>query len=106
MNAQFKKGVLELLVLLIINQNDEYGYSLIKKISNQMSISEGTLYPILKRLVQDQYVSTYQKPSAEGPIRKYYHITEEGKEKLIQLKSDWHEFAGIIDFFIKESGEI
>lgn len=65
MNAQFKKGVLELLVLLIINQDDEYGYSLIKKISNQMSISEGTVYPILKRLVQDQYVSTYQKPSGE-----------------------------------------
>lgn len=98
MNAQFKKGVLELLVLLIINQDDEYGYSLIKKISNQMSISEGTVYPILKRLVQDQYVSTYQKPSGRNEIRKYYHITEAGKEKLIQLKSDWHEFAAIIDF--------
>ena len=105
MNAQFKKGVLELVVLLIIHQNDEYGYSLVKKISSRMDITEGTVYPILRRLVKEEYVTTYQQASADGPSRKYYRITSIGKEKLASLTSEWQEFTGIIDFFIKESDQ-
>ncbi|MDQ0273696.1 PadR family transcriptional regulator [Cytobacillus purgationiresistens] len=103
MNAQFKKGVLELVVLLIINQDDEYGYSLVKRISNRISISEGTVYPILRRLVKENYLTTYHKESTEGPFRKYYSITSVGKDKLDTLTSEWNEFVDIINFFIKES---
>ncbi|TSB47466.1 PadR family transcriptional regulator [Alkalicoccobacillus porphyridii] len=103
MNVQFKKGVLELVVLLIINQNDEYGYSLVKKISGRMDITEGTVYPILRRLVNEEYVTTYLQASTDGPSRKYYSITSLGKCKLAALKSEWKEFTDIINFFIKEN---
>jgi len=61
MNAQFYKNVLELIVLLIISKEDEYGYSLVKKISNKIIISEGTVYPILRRLVKENYLASYHK---------------------------------------------
>ncbi|MEY8749405.1 PadR family transcriptional regulator [Alkalihalobacillus sp. NPDC078783] len=106
MNAQFKKGVLELVVLLIIKKDDEYGYSLVKKISSKILISEGTVYPILRRLVSENYLTTYHKESNEGPFRKYYKITQEGTQKLNALKYEWNEFFLIINRFVEENGEI
>lgn len=52
MNVQFKKGALELIVLLIIKKEDQYGYSLVQNISRYMTIAEGTVYPLLRRLVK------------------------------------------------------
>lgn len=101
MNAQFNKSVLELIVLLIINKEDEYGYSLVKKISHKIIISEGTIYPILRRLVKGNYLASYHKESKEGPFRKYYRITSNGINKLNTLKSEWNEFVLIINCFIK-----
>lgn len=106
MNAQFKKGVLELIVLLIINKEDEYGYSLVKKISNKIVISEGTVYPILRRLVKEKHLTTYNKESKEGPFRKYYRITKNGINKLETLKFEWNEFFLIINCFIEENDKL
>ncbi|KML31380.1 PadR family transcriptional regulator [Priestia aryabhattai] len=106
MNAQFKKGVLELIVLLIISKEDEYGYSLVKKISYKIIISEGTIYPILRRLVKENYLTTYNKESSEGPFRKYYKITEEGFDRLHNLRIEWKEFVQIINCFVEESNVI
>ena len=74
-NTQFKKGVLELLILLMVKKSDMYGYELVEKVSKIVDVSEGTIYPILKRLTNEGYFETYTKESTEGPIRKYYHIT-------------------------------
>ena len=68
MNVQFKKGALELIVLLIIKK-DQYGYSLVQNISRYMTIAEGTVYPLLRRLVKSGELSTYYQPSTEGPSR-------------------------------------
>ncbi|WP_414049735.1 PadR family transcriptional regulator [Macrococcus animalis] len=103
MNIQFKKGVLELIVLLILNKNDEYGYSLIKKITDRITISEGTVYPILRKLVLEEYLETYYQPSTEGPARKYYSMTPKGKLRLKNLLDEWKDFISIIEFFIKEN---
>ncbi|WP_054711789.1 PadR family transcriptional regulator [Bacillus sp. JCM 19041] len=102
MNAQFKKGILELIVLLIIKREDEYGYSLVKKISNKIVISEGTVYPILRRLVKEDYLTTYHTESKEGPFRKYYKITNNGISKLNTLKNEWNDFFLIINYFVEE----
>lgn len=103
MNVQFKKGALELLVLSIINQEDQYGYSLIQIITNKIIISEGTIYPLLRRLVKENYLESYYKPSKEGPSRKYYSITVKGNKRLHELIKEWKSFTEAINSFMKES---
>lgn len=72
MNAQFKKGVLELIVLAAVEQKDMYGYELVAEVSKVVNVKEGTIYPILKRLTNEHYFETYLRESTEGPPRKYY----------------------------------
>ena len=74
MNAQFKKGVLELIVLAAVEQKDMYGYELVAEVSKVVNVKEGTIYPILKRLTNEHYFETYLRESTEGPPRKYYHL--------------------------------
>ena len=81
-NTQFKKGVLELLILVMVEKKDMYGYELVEKVSKVVDVSEGTIYPILKRLTNEGYFEAYTKESTEGPIRKYYHITSSGLEVM------------------------
>jgi PadR family transcriptional regulator PadR len=92
MNAQFKKGVLELCVLTMIKRKDHYGYELVEEISKVLEISEGTLYPILRRLTEEKYFETYLQESSEGPPRKYYRITDTGKEFQKDQHKQWTEF--------------
>ncbi|SOC36451.1 PadR family transcriptional regulator [Ureibacillus acetophenoni] len=92
MNVQFKKGVLNLCVLALLDQQDMYGYELVQAISNQIEISEGSVYPLLRRLTKEGYFTTYLKESTEGPPRKYYKITELGKQNLKELREDWKNF--------------
>lgn len=93
MNAQFKKGVLELCVLSKLVDSDQYGYELTEAISKEMVIATGTLYLILKRLKDEDYVETYLVESGEGPARKYYHLTEGGREYQRKLRGEWFEFV-------------
>ena len=93
LNAQFKKGVLNLCVLALVEQQDMYGYELVQAISNQIEISEGSVYPLLRRLTSEGYFTTYLKESTEGPPRKYYQITDLGKENLKELREEWQNFS-------------
>lgn len=102
MNTQFKKGALELCVLSKLVDNDRYGYDLTEEISSDMTIATGTLYLILKRLKDEDYVSTYLQESENGPARKYYHLTEAGRAYQQELKSDWKEFVKAVDVIIGE----
>lgn len=92
LNVQFKKGVLNLCVLALLDQQDMYGYELVQEISNQIEISEGSVYPLLRRLTKEGYFTTYLKESTEGPPRKYYKITELGRQNLKELREDWKNF--------------
>lgn len=102
MDTQFKKGVLELLVLLIVETEDKYGYELVEEVSSIVNVNEGTIYPILKRLTNEKYFETYLKESTEGPSRKYYHLTELGKNRSIELLREWKKFNKKVNDFIKE----
>lgn len=105
MNTQFKKGVLELLILLIVNKEDMYGYELVERVSKIVDVNEGTIYPILKRLTNENYFESYTKESTEGPIRKYYHITATGKEVMESQLKEWKKFSDNVNNFIKRSEE-
>ena len=102
-NTQFKKGVLELLVLLIVKEEDKYGYALVEEVSKIVDVNEGTIYPILKRLTNEKYFETYLKESNEGPPRKYYHLTILGKKKTKELLEEWKKFETSVSEFIKRS---
>ena len=70
-NTQFKKGVLELLVLLIVEKKDMYGYELVEAVSKVVDVNEGTIYPILKRLTNEGYFETYLENNF---LNKLYHF--------------------------------
>jgi len=92
LNVQFKKGVLNLCVLALLERQDMYGYELVQAISNQIEISEGSVYPLLRRLTNEGYFTTYLKESNEGPPRKYYQITDLGRKHSEELRQDWKNF--------------
>ena len=102
LNVQFKKGVLELCVLVLLDKQDRYGYELVQKISDQIAISEGSVYPLLRRLTKEGYFTTYLKESSEGPSRKYYTLTDEGRAYLGELLADWEKFTNGVNQLIKE----
>ena len=93
MDTQLKKGVMDLCVLKILEKKDCYGYELVQKISKDIQISEGTLYPILRRLEKEGYLEKYFQESSEGPSRKYYALTKKGKQKSKQLNEEWNSFT-------------
>ncbi len=103
MDTQFKKGVLELLVLLFASKKDRYGYELVEEISKVVNVNEGTIYPILKRLTNEGYFETYLKESTGGPSRKYYKLTVLGIKRKNILLDEWKKFEKSVNSFVKES---
>lgn len=105
MNTQFKRGVLELVVLLTVTKEDMYGYKLVNKVSKVIDVNEGTIYPLLRRLTNEKYFDTYLKESNEGPPRKYYRLTATGIIYTDNLLKEWNKFVKQVDNFIKEEVE-
>ncbi len=103
MDTQFKKGVLELLVLLFASKKDRYGYELVEEISKVVNVNEGTIYPILKRLTNEGYFETYLKESTGGPSRKYYKLTVLGIKRKNILLDEWKKFEKSVNSFVKVS---
>ena len=102
MNVQFKKGVLNLCVLVLLDKQDRYGYELVQKISDQIAISEGSVYPLLRRLTKDGYFTTYLQESTEGPPRKYYKLTDTGRVYLHEQLAEWKNFTDGVNTLIEE----
>jgi PadR family transcriptional regulator PadR len=100
MNIQFKKGVLELCVLSMLLKGDRYGYDLSSSLTEIISISDGTIYPILRRLKTDGYVTTYLQESSGGPPRKYYQLTESGKSEQLSLEQEWAHFVDKVESIV------
>jgi PadR family transcriptional regulator PadR len=101
MNIQFK--VLELCVLVVLCRKDYYGYELVQTISKNIDIAEGTIYPLLRRLTKEGYFTTYIQESAEGPARKYYQITDKGRQYQLVLLEEWTRFiTGVNSLIGKE----
>ena len=103
MSIQLKKGTLELCVLSLLSRADMYGFELVGTISAQIKISEGTIYPLLKRIKDEGYVTTYLQESQEGPPRKYYRITERGRATLQALSAEWRNIVTGINKILEGS---
>lgn len=104
MDAQMKKGLLEVCVLSAIRDEESYGYKIISELEPYIKISESTLYPILRRLESGGAVTTHSV-EYNGRLRKYFRITAIGREKITEFIADMEEFQRISDF-ITRSGEI
>lgn len=92
--SQMKKGVLDMLVLKLLESDEKYGYQIIselkEKSNNRFLLKEGTLYPILYRLEDDKFVeSRWNEAVGKKVPRKYYVITEEGKKALKEIQTLW-----------------
>lgn len=104
---QIKKGVLEILVLKLLKNEDKYGYQLISELKEKsdemLTLKEGTLYPILYRLEDDGLVvSRWSEPKGKEVARKYYGITEKGKEELCNLYELWRLFSKKVTSIMEE----
>jgi PadR family transcriptional regulator PadR len=93
MNTQFNKGIIEMCVMALVSKRDYYGYELVDTISKKIDMSEGSIYPILRRLTQEKYFETYIVESAEGPPRKYYRMTKLGRDQTKLLLKSWSKFS-------------
>ena len=103
MNPQFNKGVLEMCVLSLLAKRDCYGFELVETISQYITISDGTIYPLLRRLTTEEYVETYLLESPSGPPRKYYRMTPHGRTVTEKLVKEWHVFNKNIDQLINKA---
>ena len=101
MDIQLKRGLLDVSVLASIKNEDSYGYKIIKDLKPYVELSESTLYTILKRL-ETANMLTVRTAEHGGRLRKYYHITELGKQRIEAFKEEWNEILSIYRFVVKE----
>lgn len=102
--AQMRKGLLELCVLSVISNEEMYPSDIIKHLKqSKMIVVEGTLYPLLNRLKNDELLSYSWQESTSGPPRKYYQITEIGKQFLGELITTWESLSNAVRQSIQKS---
>ncbi len=97
MDAQLRRGILDICVLRAVADEDSYGYKIIKDVSPYVTISESTLYPILKRL-ETGGLLTVKSVEHNGRLRKYYRITGTGQDRITAFLSEWEELMRIYRF--------
>lgn len=103
MNNQFKKGIIEICILKFINEEDRYGYEIVRELEELLEINSSTVYPILKRLKNDKFVDTYLVESESGPARKYYKMTTLGQTELNTMIQAWFDFSNIINNYLSSN---
>ncbi len=101
MDNQLKRGLLDVCVLAAIKDRDGYGYQIIKDMKPYVEISESTLYPILRRL-EAAGCLTVRSVEHNGRLRKYYHITGAGQQRIADFREDWKEIIQIYRFITRE----
>lgn len=99
--TQMRKGTLEFCILLIISKGQVYSSDILKELKTaNLLVVEGTLYPLLSRLKSEKLLSYTWKESESGPPRKYYELTEKGRESLKSSKDSWKELSKSIESLI------
>lgn len=88
-------------VLSLLQQGDRYGYEITQAFSCELDVADGTIYPILRRLKADGYVSSYLVEESGGPPRKYYTMTDKGKEFVCILRKEWRRFQQQVNDLIR-----
>lgn len=99
-DAQMKKGMVDVCILSILARGDSYGYQLIKDVAPVMALSDSTLYPVLRRLEGGGFLTVYSVEHSSR-LRKYYAITDEGRKKIADFLGEWAEVKRVYDFIAR-----
>ncbi|EME5452171.1 PadR family transcriptional regulator [Enterococcus faecium] len=102
MHIQIPTVLLDGTVLAALSKEDMYGYALTKIVQESLSVSESTLYPVLRRLKKEGYLETYDEPF-EGRNRRYYSLTSMGSRHLEEIIDEWIVFRDSLDRLLEES---
>lgn len=97
---QLKKGVLGLCVLALLSRGDSYAYEIASRMADAVDMGEGTIYPLMRRMQAEQLVETYLEESPSGPPRKYYRITQVGRDRLDAQVAEWRGFVTAVEGLI------
>ena len=101
--VQLKKGVLELCVLALLSRGDGYAYDIASRLAEGIDMGEGTIYPLMRRLQDEGLVATYLVESPSGPPRKYYRLTELGRQSFANQKADWSAFSKAVNAILGDA---
>ena len=106
-NSQLRKGILDFIILLYLSKKEYYGYELISKINDsiKLSLSEGTIYPLLNRLNHEKLINSKWVEMERGIPRKYYSISKEGLNALSLMREEWQNFSTQISLLIGRKEE-
>ena len=97
MDAQLKRGFLDVCVLASINRQDSYGYQIVKDVPSSLHLTESTLYPLLKRLESAGLLTVYAIEH-NGRLRKYYRITPAGVTYIDEFLKDWDDVLDVYEY--------
>jgi PadR family transcriptional regulator, regulatory protein PadR len=102
--TQMRRGAIEYCVLALLRNHDRYGFELTKALAaaDGLVTSEGTVYPLLARLRQDGLVETFWQESSQGPPRRYYRLTDDGRTALETFRVQWKKFRDTVDSLMDE----
>ncbi|MET3851587.1 MULTISPECIES: PadR family transcriptional regulator [unclassified Paenibacillus] len=106
--SQVRRGILEYCILQLIAMQPRYGYELVTLLDQwePLAVTEGTLYPLLRRLLKDQYIESFWKESEAGPPRKYYSLTPSGHRLVEMMSAEWNKISRSVDQIQIYGGEI
>ncbi len=101
--SQMRKGVVEYCVLGLLAREPMYGWQLADALTGAGLIASiGTLYPLLARLRENGWVTTFDRASIAGPVRKYYELTDAGAHSLAQFRAQWVPFTHVVSGLVEE----
>ncbi len=105
MSFPISSGLLDAMVLSVVDRKDTYGYEITQYLRSAVDISESTLYPVLRRLQKNEFLETYDREYM-GRNRRYYHVTAKGKLSLTEYRSDWERHKALVDkILLEEKGK-
>lgn len=104
MEFQLGSALLDACVLSILHKHDTYGYKLTQELKETLQVSESTLYPVLRRLTKEEYLATYDEQH-EGRNRRYYKLTEKGKQQYELYYQDWNHFKETVTLLMEGGKE-
>jgi PadR family transcriptional regulator, regulatory protein PadR len=100
---QMRKGLLELCILAVLQREDGYGYLIVQRLKQvpDLTMNEGTVYPILQRLHREGCLSTYRLPSENGPPRRWFRLTDFGRVRLLEMTQRWQRMHQGVDLLLQ-----
>ncbi|MGM9631133.1 PadR family transcriptional regulator [Butyricicoccus sp.] len=104
MSFPLSSGLLDAVVLSVLEQEDAYGYRITNLVRSRLDISESTLYPVLRRLEKNDFLTVYDR-AIDGRNRRYYAITPAGRKQLADYRRDWHVYRTGIESLLFPGGK-